>query len=54
MSSTSVVPGKLPAFQWKTTLGQHKSVLKDYKNKTKAKFGAKGREGVDLRRAGGG
>lgn len=42
----SAVPGELTTFQWETTLGQHKPVLKDDKKKSLV-----GRErGVELRR----
>lgn len=46
MFALSVVPGELTTFQWETTLGQHKPVLKDDKNKRKVWWEG----GVDLRR----
>lgn len=44
----SVVPGELTTFQWETTLGPHKPVLKDEKKEKKSLVGRE--RGVDLRR----
>lgn len=42
----SVVPGELTTFQWKTTTGQHKPVLKDDKNK-KVRWEGRGGSGSE-------